>query len=150
MRKIRVEYTRVIEASPTIVYGIIADYRVGHPAILPKPYFTYLKVLNGGYGDGTEIEFEMNVFGTKQVSHSRISEPEPGRKLVETQINGSVVTTFLVEPVANSKHAQVTFITELDAKAGIGGWIEGFMTPFILRYIYKQEMEQLNAYAKTV
>src|SRR5262245_56834492 len=44
------------------VYNIIADYRNGHPHLLPKQ-FSNLLVEEGGYGAGTRIRFQMTAFG---------------------------------------------------------------------------------------
>ena len=52
MNQIHVEVSDVIEAHAEKIYGILADYREGHPAILPKPYFTEVKVEQGGQGIG--------------------------------------------------------------------------------------------------
>ena len=45
----------LLAASLVAVAGIALaqDYRTGHPRILPKPYFSGLEVLSGGYGAGT-------------------------------------------------------------------------------------------------
>ena len=51
-----------INAAPERVYAVIADYRNGHPRILPKE-FTGLTVERGGAGDGTIIQFGMRMFG---------------------------------------------------------------------------------------
>lgn len=38
----KIQVSQVIAAPPAAVYGLLADYTVGHPSILPKPYFTRL------------------------------------------------------------------------------------------------------------
>ena len=63
MRQIHAEASDVIDARPEEIYAVLSDYRVGHPAILPKPYFTELMVEQGGQGAGTVIRFGMNVMG---------------------------------------------------------------------------------------
>jgi hypothetical protein len=55
MGLMRVQSSAVIPARPEAIYAVLADYREAHPAILPKPYFTELKVEEGGQGAGTVI-----------------------------------------------------------------------------------------------
>lgn len=50
---------RVIDAPPDRVYALIADYRSGHPRILPKAYFKELVVEQGGVGAGTVVRVLM-------------------------------------------------------------------------------------------
>ena len=52
MRTIRVTGIARIDAPAAKVYGILADYHVGHPSILP-PAFRNLIVEEGGVGAGT-------------------------------------------------------------------------------------------------
>src|SRR5262245_63172425 len=80
-------------------YAIIADYRDGHPQIIPRPPFVDLVVEEGGIGAGTMIRFRIRSFGSTRTMRSAIAEPEPGRILVESDPEGRVVTTFTVEPV---------------------------------------------------
>jgi hypothetical protein len=37
---IHAEASMVIDARPEEIYAVVSDYRVGHPAILPRQYFT--------------------------------------------------------------------------------------------------------------
>ena len=59
-----VSTTARMKAAPERVYRIIADYRNGHPQILPKQ-FSNLCVDAGGYGAGTVIRFSMTVMGSR-------------------------------------------------------------------------------------
>ena len=63
MAKHTVTASALIPAPPQNVYQLIADYRNGHPRILPKPYFIALHVEKGGYGEGTIINYQMKVMG---------------------------------------------------------------------------------------
>src|SRR5919107_1939926 len=92
--------TATMEAPPERVYGIIADYQAGHPRILPAPYFSNLRVDEGGVGAGTRFHFDVRAFGQTQTLHSEVSEPVTGRELVERYPATGVVTTFRVEPQA--------------------------------------------------
>ncbi|MEO8453409.1 MAG: hypothetical protein ABI647_26730 [Gemmatimonadota bacterium] len=82
-------------ASLRAVYGLIADDRKGHPSILPPQYFENLEVEEGGYGAGTRIRFTMLSYGTRRVCRAHVTEPEPGRVLVETDIETGTSTRFV-------------------------------------------------------
>ena len=139
--------TAVIDAPAAIIYGIIADYRDGHPRILPKPYFTSLDVETGGVGAGTVIRVTMHVLGSTRSFRAEITEPEPGRVLVERDLESGTVTTFKVEPLDGVAKTRVTFETELGSRGGIVGWLEGLLTPSLLKPIYAQELELLRQLA---
>ena len=133
-------------APADVVYGIIADYRNGHPHILPKQYFEWLEVEQGGHGEGTVIRFQMRVLRQTRVLRAVVTEPEPGRVLVETDTGGDgPVTTFTVEPEDSGSH--VTFSTELTSAGGPLGLLERFVLKRVLRRIYARELEQLGRVA---
>ena len=139
----RVSATKVIPASAVRVYDLLADYREGHPSILPKPEFISLTVEQGGRGAGTVVSFQMKLMGRVQTFHSAITEPEPGRVLVETDMNTGAVTTFMIEPREAGRQAQVTITTDTQGRDGIVGKAQGWMTTRLLRPIYIKELEQL-------
>jgi hypothetical protein len=72
MSKLTVSASRLIPAPARQEYDLIADYRNGHPRILPKPYFVSLDVEKGGYGTGTVITFQIQLMGRIQSFHSTI------------------------------------------------------------------------------
>lgn len=148
MSKGHAEATAVIPARPEVVYAILADYRHGHPHILPKPYFTKLEVEQGGTGAGTIIRVYMRVMGSERIFRQAVSEPEPGRVLVEKDLDTDLATTFTVNPVYGGKQAQVQIATEWQARPGILSAIEKFMTSRMLRSIYRKELRQLAAYVQ--
>lgn len=136
-----------IAAPAATVYGIIADYRAGHPAILPRKYFRNLAVEAGGTGAGTRIRFEMRVLGATRTVHGEVTEPEPGRRLVETYPDSGTRTTFLVEPAGDGRAAHVTISTRYE-NAGWPGWVEWLLVPGLLRRIYRAELANLAAVAQ--
>jgi hypothetical protein len=87
----------------------------------------------------------MKLMGRIQSFRSAITEPEPGRVLVETVLNSGAITTFTVEPREDGASAQVTISTDTKVREGIAGKIEGWMTTRLLRPIYVKELEQLAA-----
>jgi len=141
--KYRVEASAHIDAPPARVYGIIADYRVGHPSILPKPFKNFV-VEKGGTGAGTTIRFEVHAFGTVTRFRAIVTEPDPGRVLVETNIEPTESpTTFTVVPGANGG-TDVTFLTEATtSRDGLGGVIERFLSKRFLQKLYTQELALL-------
>ena len=146
--KYTVGATARINAPPERVYGIIADYHTGHPAILPTQ-FTSLTVEKGGTGAGTVIKCEMRVLGQKQMFRASVTEPQPGRVLVETIIEGDpLVTTFTVAPADGGRASDVTIASVIDRKPGVRGWIERFLSPRILEPMYREELRLLEAYAR--
>lgn len=138
------EASDIINAPPDRVYAIIADYHEGHPSILPTRYFTGLTVNEGGRGEGTLITVYMNVFGAKSVINMVVSEPEPGRILVEEDKSAGVVTTFTLEPIGDGERTRLTISTDARASSGLRGLIERVVNPAITRKIYREELQQLG------
>jgi len=137
-----------MDAPPDRVYGIIADYHTGHPSILPKP-FRNLVVEHGGVGAGTIIHFDVHAFGTVTRMRGHVTEPEPGRVLVERYTEpGPSQTTFTVVPSAGGG-ADVTFFSELESRDGLGGVIERFMSKMFLKKLYAEELGLLAARARS-
>ena len=146
MSDIQVSVTATIDASPARVYAILADYRNHHPHILPKAYFVKVDVTKGGQGAGTEFVADMNIYGSKRTFHMTVSEPEPGRVLAETDAKLGTHTTFTVEPLEGGAKSKVTIATTSRTTTGLGSWLERLTTPMIMRKIYQEELQQLNAY----
>jgi Polyketide cyclase / dehydrase and lipid transport len=132
-----------IDAPPDRVYGIIADYHTGHPSILPKPFMN-LVIEQGGVGAGTIIRSEVHAYGTVTKCRAIVTEPEPGRVLVETNVEPTEsITTFTVVPGTNGG-TQVTFVTESQSRTGIAGAIERWMSTRFLNKLYAEELELLR------
>jgi len=142
----QVSQSATIAAPATAVYAIIADYHNGHPRILPKQYFRDLRVEAGGVGAGTVINFKAGMPGFMRAAHATITEPEPGRVLVETNAGPPPVfiSTFIVDPVQNGTAARVQIMTEWDPSPGILGMIERFTIPSLFRRMYRAELRQLG------
>jgi Polyketide cyclase / dehydrase and lipid transport len=134
-----------VKAAPARVYGVIADYREHHPRIIPPEYFRKLEVLAGGVGAGTRTRVEMRVLGATRTFDQVVTEPEPGRVLMEANSGGQGVTTFTVED-AGAGETQVTITTELDGRPGLAGTVERLLTSTMLRRIYRKEIARLAEY----
>src|ERR1700744_2095251 len=96
MAKLEASGERTIHAPADQVYGYLADMHQ-HPRFLP-PAFSDYRVEEGGVGAGTVTSFKVTAGGRTRDYLMRIAEPEPGRTLVESDANSSLVTTFHVEP----------------------------------------------------
>lgn len=147
MRAYRVEASREIAAPAERVWGILADYREGHPKILPSRYFQDVVVVEGGIGAGTVVAFRMRLLGQTQVYRMAVTEPEPGRVLRETDTNSGVATTFIVDPLDPGQSVRVTFATELWSRGGPLGALERFLARTALRRVYAEELALLAALA---
>jgi uncharacterized protein YndB with AHSA1/START domain len=141
----RITASAIIDAPPAEVYRIIADYREKHPQILPRPPFESLEVEKGGFGAGTVIRVTMRVLGRPQAFLATITEPEPGRVLVETNDTG-YVTTFTVDPVDGEARSAVTISTEV-RRQGLSGAVEGWLAGRLLLPVYRKELEKLATVA---
>jgi hypothetical protein len=141
-RLLTVSVSAVILADASRIYGILADYRNGHPRILP-PQFTDLTVERGGVGEGTIVRFHMRMMGRTQTFRAAITEPDPGRTLVETYLDpNGTVTTFRVDSL-DGDSARVTIATTLETRGGLLGPVERFVTTRLLRPIYMEELKIL-------
>jgi hypothetical protein len=115
-----------------------------HPRFLP-PAFSDFKVEEGGVGAGTVTSFKVTAGGRTRDYLMRIAEPEPGRTLVESDANSSLVTTFHVEPQGDKSLVRIS--SGWDGAAGIGGFFERTFAPRALHRMFLDELERLNTYA---
>ena len=148
MGTITVAESAIIDASPQAVYEVIADYRVGHAAILPKPYFEEMTVVKGGRGAGTELRLRMKVFGQTIHYHQIVSEPEPGRVIEEREIGTDQVTTFTFDPVDDGQRTRVTITSLFPVEPGIKGILQRLTQPPVTRRLYRQELQNLAEYLR--
>ncbi len=145
MGTIRVEAQAVIDAPAPAVYGYVADHREHHPHFLP-PAFSDFEVEQGGVGAGTITRFKVTAGGRSRAYRMQVAEPEPGRVLTESDTGSSLVTTWTVTPVG--ERSQVQIATAWDGAGGIGGVFERLFAPRVMRGIYLDELQRLNAYAR--
>ncbi len=148
MRQFTMKAAAVLDARPEDVYATIADYRNGHPQILPKENLYDLQVEQGGYGAGTIIRFKAKALGVERTLHHRVSEPEPGRVLVEQDVDfpPNIITTFTVTPVEQKSHVEISTI--MNASPGLTGFVESIVVPMVNRPAYQKELKLLEAVAQ--
>ena len=149
MKTFRVSASGHVGASASQVYAIIADYQRHHPHIVPPQYFGRLDVLEGGVGAGTRTRVEMHVLGKRRVFEQVVTEPEPGRVLMEENTDGSAVTTFTME-ASGEGSSHVTIATEFPLHPGIQGVVERLAVSLLFPRIYTRELARLAEYVATL
>jgi hypothetical protein len=147
-KMLHVEVSYVIDAHPEELYAVIADYRVGHPAILPKPEFGDLIVEKGGHGTGTVFSTTMTAYGKTSPFRAEVTEPEPGHVLKETNPDNGQTTDFIFDPLKGGTQTRVTFSSEFPLTPGFTGLIERLMIPPFVNRIYKRELRNLANYVQ--
>jgi hypothetical protein len=148
MATVRTEASATIDAPPAEVYAVFADYRGSHPQVLPKPYFGDLVVEQGGKGAGTVFRTSLTVMGKTIGYHMQVTEPEPGRVLMESDENLGVATSFIIEPLEEGKRSRVTIATDWRPSKGFMGWLEKLTTPSFMRKLYESELNNVQEYLK--
>jgi hypothetical protein len=148
LKNVQVEVSKEIKASPERIYGILSDYHEGHPHILPRQYFKKLTVLEGGKGAGTVIDISMKVMGMQRQFKMEISEPEPGRVLMEADPDSAMVTTFTVDSLDGGPKSRVTIKTNFEPGSGLRGLMDRLLNPPVMRRIYQDELNLLEEYTQ--
>ncbi|HEX6368157.1 MAG TPA: SRPBCC family protein [Longimicrobium sp.] len=145
MAQVTISESAVVHAPPATVYGVLSDYREGHPAILPRPPFGELAVESGGTGAGTVFRVQTRQGLAMRTFRMAVTEPEPGRLLVETDTESDLVSTFRVEPVEGG-HSRVTITTRW-TRGGVQGFVERLLLPTLAGPIYRKEIANLERVA---
>lgn len=147
MGNFTVETAGLVYGSAEAIYQVLIDYVSddGHRAIVPPRYFKEIKLIEGGIGNGTEVDVTMAILGQEQTTRLSLHEVEKNRILVEGNEEIGLETTFLLEPVAGDPNTtNVTIRTVGQTSSGLQGWIEGYLVPMVLRRVYKEELEILH------
>ena len=147
MGTLRVVAQHVVGAPSGTVYQCLADMREHHPKFLP-PAFSGFTVEAGGGGAGTVARFTVTAGGRSREYRMAVTEPEPGRVLVETDTGSSLVTTFTVTPEGEA--SRVVIATTWTGSGGVGGIFERLFAPRVLRSIYADELRRLDAYVQAL
>ena len=135
---------RLIAAPAEVIYHCIADYRAHHrPEGFLPPAFSDFEITRGGVGAGTELRYVAAAGGRRQTISATVSEPEPGRTLVET--GSGIETTFTVEPSGGG--ARVRFDTVIEA-GGLQGIVNRMFAARLLGPIYADELRRLEGHAQ--
>jgi hypothetical protein len=142
--KARISAERLIDARADVIYHCIADYREHHrPEGFLPPAFSEFEIERGGMGAGTELRWVVEAGGRRRTVTATVSEPEPGRTLIET--GSGIVTIFTVEPTGDG--ARVRFDTVIE-EGGLQGILNRLFVARILGPIYADELSRLEDHAK--
>jgi hypothetical protein len=76
----------------------------------------------------------------------KVAGPGPGRILTGSGTGSSAVTTFTVSPQGGASIVQIS--AARDGAGGIGALFERVFAPRVLRAIYADELERLDACAR--
>jgi polyketide cyclase/dehydrase/lipid transport protein len=145
---IHIRAQRHVAAPAAVVYRCLADYQQHHrPGGFLPPAFTALEVERGGVGDGTVIRFSTRLGGATRHGRHEVSEPEPGRVLMEA--GPDAATTFTVDP-AGPGACDVRIDTQLQVSDGLRGVLERLFAPRMLRPLYADELARLERRAQQV
>ena len=135
---------RLLDAPADVVYRCIADYRRHHrPEGFLPPAFSNLTVERGGIGAGTVFSVIMTLAGRSQTMTAEVTEPDPGRILVET--SPTVRTVFTVAP--EGTRSRVRFDTVINER-GLTGLLTRLFAGRLLGPLYRDELERLERYAQ--
>jgi Polyketide cyclase / dehydrase and lipid transport len=135
---------RHLSAPADVLYACIANYRAHHrPGGFLPDAFSDLQIHAGGIGAGTEVSWVITTGGRPRAIRATISEPVPGRRLVETA--DGIETTFDVEPEGTG--ALVRFTTVID-EGGLQGLLTRLFGPRLIGPVYDEELANLEAYAR--
>jgi hypothetical protein len=129
---------------------VLADYNRHHPKVLPPSLFSDLLVEKGGIGAGTIFHVTLRILGQTQRLHMRVDEPDPGRVLCETNLVNGAVTFFTVFPLEDPTQTVTHITSDWGMPNTLSGQLDRLFTPYLLRYIYTQELRQLERYLKTM
>jgi hypothetical protein len=144
----RVEQSAEVNASAHVAYTILADFK-HHDQITPKPPFSPIVVEQGGVGAGTVIHFQTTFLGRTDNCHAVITEPEPGRVMVETETIRNTITTFTVDPGAVGGRSRVTISCVFQGRGGILGAVERWIATRLMTPVLAKEIRLLEEYART-
>jgi hypothetical protein len=134
---------RVVGADPERVYAALADYAGNRGRLLPAQYTEY-EVHEGGKGAGTLVHWRLQAT-SKRVRDClfEVTEPSPGR-LVETDRNSSMTTTWTVTPAGEGR-SKVVVSTTWQGATGVGGFFEKTFAPKGLNRIQDEVLANLAA-----
>lgn len=148
---IHFEAEATMGVSPETLWDILTDYREGHPNIIATQAFSDFQVESGGKGAGTVFHFTFRAVGVTRKMRQIVSEPEPGRVLVEADIDGPTRTTFTLTPVDGSCQTRVVITTNQATSPGVTGVMERLLAPMVaptMRRLYLEELARLETLAQ--
>lgn len=136
---------RTIDAPAHDVYRYLGDMHL-QARFLSPPFYDF-QIEKGGVGAGSVVSFKINDASGARELRMEITEPEPGRTLVQTDTGSrGLVRTFTVTPHGN--RSRVNISSKFEGETGIAGFVEGLVAPRRLHRIYVEELRRLNNYVR--
>jgi hypothetical protein len=124
------------------VLAALADYAGTRPRLLPEQFSDY-RVESGGQGAGTRVHWRFAAT-SKRVRDQLMAVTQPGPdRLVESDANSSMVTTWTVMP-ADTGVTTVGVRTTWNGAGGVGGFFERTFAPKGLRRVYGEMLDRLD------
>jgi hypothetical protein len=144
MRSVHIAVERLVDVPADVVYHCLADSRGHHRAgeLLP-PVFTDPQVLRGGAGAGPVIRFTTRMAGRTVPRTQEVSEPAPGRVLVEW--GDGEGSTFSVEPRGERSLVRIDSVVRA---GGLEGLLLAWLGRRLLRPIIADELARRERYAQ--
>jgi hypothetical protein len=134
---------RVVRAPAEQVRAALADYEGARRRILTEQFSDY-RVDSGGQGAGTRVHWRFAAT-SKRVRDQLMTVTEPvAGSLVESDANASMVTTWTVHG-EDAGGTTVRVRTTWDGAGGIGGFFERMFAPRVLRRVYDEMLQRLEA-----
>jgi len=122
MAQVTARTSRTIGAPADEVRAALADYETVRPAILTEQYRDY-RVESGGKGAGSRVHWTLQATKSRQRDQLvEVSVPAED-KIVESDANSSMVTTWTVTP-EGADRSVVAVETTWNGAGGIGGFFE--------------------------
>jgi hypothetical protein len=100
---------------------------------------------SGGTGAGTVFTLKSTMLGVSKSIRMAVTEPEPGRVLMERELPDGFVTTFTVDPLPGGAASRLTISTLGPVRGGLMGRIEGWVMPTLIRRLMAHEFSALTA-----
>ena len=140
MGQVVVTAEKTLKADPQQVLEALGDYTGVRPRMLTEHFGEY-EVREGGQGAGTVVHWKLAAT-SKRVRDCLMTVSAPGPdRLVETDANSSMVTTWTVSPATEGAKVQIR--TTWTGAGGIGGFFERTFAPKGLQRIYDAQLEKL-------
>jgi hypothetical protein len=142
MAQVKARTARTIDAPADKVRAALADYETVRPSILTEQYRDY-RVEAGGRGAGSRVHWVLQATKSRQRDQLvEVSVPAEDR-IVESDANSSMVTTWTVTP-HGADRSEVAVETTWDGAGGIGGFFERTFAPRGLARIHDGVLAKLD------
>ncbi|WP_214406687.1 SRPBCC family protein [Pseudonocardia lacus] len=142
MAQVTARTARTIDAPADKVRAALADYETVRPSILTEQYRDY-RVESGGQGAGSRVHWVLQATKSRQRDQLvEVSVPTEDR-IVESDANSSMVTTWTVTP-KGADRSEVAVETTWNGAGGIGGFFERTFAPRGLARIHDGVLAKLD------